>query len=311
MGCPASVSFLKENCEGWRVFGFDKDYSYRYDREEGITSLLVPNTSMLYRIRDVQGVGPLQLKRYKEYLKTMADGKQDFYPYGDTHRMALVGPGHSPLLDILGVKYVLSERPVLSPGFALVQNEGVKVYENRAAFPQALVFKRFLALPDSVQTAQLIHDEEVDARKVVILSTEDLKHYPEIFEIARQLDRKVRGVPLYEFKCDDSQPARLDKATMEVFGPSYLRVLCDVQGNGGVLFIDEILYSGWKAKIDGNFTPLIRANYLFRAIIVPEGTHIVEMEFKPRLYYFGLVTSALWVFMLVFIWISGYRKQFL
>ena len=75
------------------------------------------------------------------------------------------------------------------------------------------------------------------------------------------------------------------------FGPSYLKVLCDVQGNGGVLFINEILYPGWRAKIDGNFTPLIRANYLFRAIIVPEGTHIVEMEFKPGCLVFDIARN--------------------
>ena len=310
MGYPASVSFLKENCREWRAFGFDEDYSYRYERQEGITSLLVPNTSMLYRIRDVQGYGSLQLNRYKEYLEVMSDGKKDFYPHGDVYHMALIGPGHSPLLDILGVKYVLSRRPVRSPGFALVQNGEVKVYENQSAFPQVSVFRRFVALPDSIETAQLIHDGKVDPRKVVILSGEDLKHSPGIFEHTIALDKKVCGAPLYEFKSESSQPALPDRAVVDVFRPSYLKIVCDVRGKGGVLFINEILYPGWKAKIDGRPTPLIRANYLFRAIIVPEETHVVEMEFRPRLYYIGLALSGLWLFVLVFMWVAGYVKRF-
>ena len=309
-GCPASISFLKKNCKGWRAFGFDKNYSYHYDREGGITKLLIPNTAMLYGIRDVQGYSPLQFKRYKEYLKVMSDGRKNFYPYEDTYHMALIGQGHSSLLDILGVKYVLSEYPVLTQGFALAQNEGVKVYENQSAFPQALIFRRFLVLPDGIETAQLIHDAKVDPRETVILSKKDLKYCRELSEFAIPLDKRVCGMPIYEFKCEESQLTWPDKAIVEEFRPSYLKILCDVQGTGGILFVNEILYPGWKARINGRLTPLIRANYLFRAVIIPAGTHIVEMEFKPRLYYIGLIVSALWLFILVLILVLDYVKQF-
>ena len=44
----------------------------------------------------------------------------------------------------------------------------------------------------------------------------------------------------------------------------------------------EVYYPlGWKAFIDGEPAPLLRANFLFRAVSVPPGSHVVEMRFEP------------------------------
>ena len=34
-------------------------------------------------------------------------------------------------------------------------------------------------------------------------------------------------------------------------------------------------------------TPIYRANYLFRAVVVPAGTHKLEMKFEPKGFYLG------------------------
>jgi uncharacterized membrane protein YfhO len=49
----------------------------------------------------------------------------------------------------------------------------------------------------------------------------------------------------------------------------------------GLLFLSEVFYPGWKAFLDGQSTPILRGNYLFRVLEVPEGHHEVRLEFDP------------------------------
>lgn len=50
----------------------------------------------------------------------------------------------------------------------------------------------------------------------------------------------------------------------------------------------EIWYpKGWKATIDGEEVPIIKADYLLRALLIPAGKHRVEFVFKPESFYTG------------------------
>lgn len=58
-----------------------------------------------------------------------------------------------------------------------------------------------------------------------------------------------------------------------------------------LLCLSEIYYPAWQAKIDGQQTEIIRANYCFRSIPLPAGNHIVEMEFASKKFTLGLWTT--------------------
>ena len=65
-----------------------------------------------------------------------------------------------------------------------------------------------------------------------------------------------------------------------------------------VAVFSEIYYQpGWLATVDGKETPIFRANYVLRAMLLPAGSHKVEMKFQPSSYYTGekvsLATSVL------------------
>lgn len=51
---------------------------------------------------------------------------------------------------------------------------------------------------------------------------------------------------------------------------------------GGVLVFSEIYYPGWTCTVDGQNTPIARANYVLRAIHIEPGTHHITLKFAPQ-----------------------------
>src|SRR5262249_19402393 len=49
-----------------------------------------------------------------------------------------------------------------------------------------------------------------------------------------------------------------------------------------VLVLSELDYPAWKARLDGQSARVYRANYLFRAVAVPAGRHLVSFEYDDE-----------------------------
>jgi uncharacterized membrane protein YfhO len=58
-----------------------------------------------------------------------------------------------------------------------------------------------------------------------------------------------------------------------------------------LLFLSDAYSGGWKAFIDGNETEILRADYVFRAVSVPPGTHTVIFRYHPDSFRFGAYLS--------------------
>lgn len=71
----------------------------------------------------------------------------------------------------------------------------------------------------------------------------------------------------------------------------------------GMLVISEVWYAeGWTAYVDGEETPLFRANYILRAIELPSGEHTVELKFElPGRKLAGLVNGIGSLLLLMFL----------
>lgn len=61
----------------------------------------------------------------------------------------------------------------------------------------------------------------------------------------------------------------------------------------GWLVAAQPFYPGWKAFVNGVPVPILRANYAFCAIEVPEGSSSVELRYEPRSFRRGAWVSAL------------------
>ena len=85
---------------------------------------------------------------------------------------------------------------------------------------------------------------------------------------------------------------------------------------GGVVVFSEIYYPGWTCTIDGNPTPIVRANYVLRAVNVPAGEHEVVMTFDPQtvhvteaIAYAALAVLGLMLIILLAVSIRRRRQQ--
>jgi len=59
-----------------------------------------------------------------------------------------------------------------------------------------------------------------------------------------------------------------------------------------LLVLTDTYYPGWQALVDDKPTPILRANYLFRAVRVPPGDHEVVFVYQPASFRAGLAMAG-------------------
>jgi hypothetical protein len=75
--------------------------------------------------------------------------------------------------------------------------------------------------------------------------------------------------------------------TWKSYTPDRLQLEVDLPGAGWLLVTDRWA-RGWRARVDGQETPVEGGNFLFRALAVGAGKHTVEMSYHPS----GLLAIA-------------------
>ncbi|MBY0358821.1 MAG: hypothetical protein K2W82_12525 [Candidatus Obscuribacterales bacterium] len=148
----------------------------------------------------------------------------------------------------------------------LETDKRIRLYENKAALPQAYVVHKAIKAKNDKEALQLIQAENFNPRQEVVL--ED-------------------AVVQYDLGQVDSK----DKITY--YRPDPCTIIIDSNlASPGYLILTDTFYPGWYASeiiSDQDMPlPILHANYLFRAVALPAGFSSVTFSFQPPSWTMGL-----------------------
>ncbi len=213
---------------------------------------------MVYGVQDINGFNSLQPRRYTDYL--FGPQVQDV-SYGYLMNEQLFQPGN-PLLSALNVKYLLVPKgtaPQIGSNFRQVYaNDRVLVYENMLVYPRAYFVDRVRADGDPSVVLRAVRSTGFDGRRLAWIETATPPVLPPV--------------------SPNAAPASVSFTS---YTPNQI-TLATSTGEARFLVLSEMFFPGWRASIDGVETPIYRANYLFRGVVVPSGQHTLEFVYRPR-----------------------------
>jgi hypothetical protein len=103
-------------------------------------------------------------------------------------------------------------------------------------------------------------------------------------------------------------------AALQMTGASPNRLSLRISAvSSGWLVLSDVWYPGWQAWVDGKLVPILRADYLFRAVQIPAGEHAITFAYRPLSFRMGLGISLIaWIIaagLLVKILVEKYKTR--
>jgi hypothetical protein len=149
----------------------------------------------------------------------------------------------------------------------LASENGAYAFRNKEALPRCFLVHDFAVIGDEEEVFIKLRDNEVDCSDVVILE----EALPE-------------GVAVERTLVEEEPPRILEYAPEEV-------IIEAVPQAGAFLVLTDSFYPGWKAYDNGTETRIYAADYLFRAVYLPPGKHVVRFTYRPASFTWGAVIS--------------------
>lgn len=163
------------------------------------------------------------------------------------------------------------------PGITVQQGvppQPIIVWENPEALPRAFLSYRYEVKPK----LDILH-----AMKQGAFSPRDVVYF----------DEQPAGMPALATNPLDSVN---ESVRVQSYHNEEIAMKTRTTGNR-LLFMSDAWYPDWTATVDGKLTPIYRADYAFRAVVVPAGEHIVKFTYDDPKFVEGrsiaLTTNAL------------------
>lgn len=221
-------------------------------------------------LRDIRGYDSIDPSRLMEVMALAADSSSPRVSYALTQwfvpKVTLTPPDGirlSPVLDMLGVRYVIFRGRVREGIRPTFHGLDYWVLENRSALPRVFV-------PGRVETVT------VDGERLKKLGADSFN---------------PREIAYVETPIGFTEAVR---GKSEIVTETPVRIEVSVQmETPGLVVLADLWDKGWQARLNGKPVPILRVNHAVRGVIVPKGNSMIEFRYRP----FSLILG-LWLFAL-------------
>ncbi|MBC8283607.1 MAG: YfhO family protein [Nitrospinae bacterium] len=219
---------------------------------------------------DIDGIGVTKQERWKKVIDLVKSA-----PAIDS----------TNLPNMMNVKYIVSTPPITSPDFILSyanmpipqdlqkrkefeKSRVLKIYKNKKFLPRAFLVQWCKVMTSEKEYKETLQSKSFNPEQILLLEM-----LPTGFPCDKE---RVHEKP---------EPVKID---------SYKSNTVDLTVNSKsrqFLFLSDSFYPGWKAYVDGEETEILRANYMFRAIVIEPGEHKVRFDYDPLSFKLGMAIS--------------------
>ncbi|MFN8473254.1 MAG: oligosaccharide flippase family protein [Anaerolineae bacterium] len=253
----------------------------------GDKSILAPNLPMLYGLEDTRGYDSIILRDYVDFSRLIGD--QDLLLFNQVAPLRKTDALDSPLLDVLGVRYVVTNKAIERPGWTLAYDGEVKIYRNEDAKPRAFFASdapggiRYPLAGEPRGVYRML--STVDPRQVVVLDPTGMED---------------DALPPPPADLPRTASAAANRIAIRRYTPSTVEMDVSRAGQGGLLVLADSFFGGWQAHLapaddPSNETdvPILRVDGIFRGVPIPPGTWHLRLVYSPMSFKLGLYLSFL------------------
>lgn len=268
-------------------FVFPKHPVFSYLQHVGIDrfvsldeAYISANFPLMYRVFSPDGVGSMYPKRYSYLLKYVhAKGKVG----GEASRVeAKISPSSKLLFEsqnpyllrfmqIDGIKYIVKhkldkEKFVASESaiFPLTwENDTWQIFSYRDARPRFFWTNNYEVITDENKILDRLFDPKFNPQHLI-------------------LETSPGFVPISDAKGD---------VKLISYTPNSVVFQTD-SSQKGLLYLSDNYSSSFNILVDNKESNLLRANYSFRAVVIPAGKHIIKMYYRSDRVFYGFIISA-------------------
>ena len=218
------------------------------------------NAALAHGFEQTLGYNPVRLRDY-----AIAVAPEDAIAVPEQRRFTPLMPSYRSLLaDLLGLRWIVTGVPVdeidrsLQPGDLVAAGRTADgyIYENLRALPRALFVPQAIEADFSALLRTGAWPPDFNPRRTVLLEPGG--------------------------GAAETGEGSSDGGEIKIRDYGQTRVVLAVEARqAGYAVLHDVWHPWWTVSVDGRPARLLKANGLFRAVMVPAGRHEIVFEFRP------------------------------